>query len=163
MGTRQDCVYGRKNIYLKWPKTKGEDSKENHDSVDVEHPEQQRMMKLLKQNYWWLGLKEDIKKYIQGCFKCQQNKVQHQKKSEKLHPLKIPQGPWQKISINTIGPLPRSNGINTIVVIMDQFMKMIQLKAMTTNISAEDIAKIYRDEIWKLHRILRKILSDRGL
>ena len=33
---------------------------------------------------------------------------------------------------------------------------------MTTNISAEDIAKIYRDEIWKLHRIPRKILSDRG-
>ena len=53
--------------------------------------------------------------------------------------------------------------MDTIVVIMDQFMKMIQLKAMTTNISAEDIAKIYRDEIWKLHRVLRKILSDRGL
>ena len=33
---------------------------------------------------------------------------------------------------------------------------------MTTNISAEGIAKIYRDEIWKLHGVLRKILSDRG-
>ena len=31
-----------------------------------------------------------------------------------------------------------------------------------TNISLEDIVKIYRDEIWKLHRIPRKILSDRG-
>jgi len=30
------------------------------------------------------------------------------------------------------------------------------------NISAEDIAKIYRDEIWKLHRVPRKILSNRG-
>jgi len=39
---------------------------------------------------------------------------------------------------------------------------MIQLKVMTTNISAEGIAKIYRDEIWKLHGVLRKILSDRG-
>ena len=52
--------------------------------------------------------------------------------------------------------------MNIIVAIMDQFTKMIQLKAMTTNISAEDIAKIYRDEIWKLHRVQRKILSDRG-
>ena len=34
---------------------------------------------------------------------------------------------------------------------------------MTTNISAEDIAKIYRDEIWKLHRVPRKILNNRGL
>ena len=31
-----------------------------------------------------------------------------------------------------------------------------------TNISLEGIAKIYQDEIWKLHGIPRKILSDRG-
>jgi len=30
-----------------------------------------------------------------------------------------------------------------------------------TNISSEGIAKIYWDEIWKLHGIPRKILSDR--
>ena len=39
---------------------------------------------------------------------------------------------------------------------------MIQLKATTTNISSEEIAKIYRDNIWKLYRVPRKILSDRG-
>ena len=49
-----------------------------------------------------------------------------------------------------------------IVVIIDQFTKMIRLKATITNISLEGIAKIYRDDIWKLHRISRKILSDRG-
>ena len=39
---------------------------------------------------------------------------------------------------------------------------MIQLKVTTTNISLEGIAKIYRDDIWKLHRIPRKILSNQG-
>ena len=29
------------------------------------------------------------------------------------------------------------------------------------NVSSEEIAKIYRDDIWRLHRIPRKILSDR--
>ena len=38
---------------------------------------------------------------------------------------------------------------------------MIRLKAMTANISSEEIAKIYWDEIWKLYRIPKKILSDR--
>ena len=32
-----------------------------------------------------------------------------------------------------------------------------------TNIFSERIAKIYQDEIWKLHGIPRKILSNRGL
>jgi len=33
---------------------------ENHDSVDVGHPEQHRMLELLKRTYWWLGLKKDM-------------------------------------------------------------------------------------------------------
>ena len=76
--------------------------------------------------------------------------------------MEIPEGPWQEISIDIIGPLPKSNGMDAIVVIVDRFTKMIRLKATTINISLEGIAKIYRDEIWKLHGIPRKILSDRG-
>ena len=39
---------------------------------------------------------------------------------------------------------------------------MIHLKATITNVSSEGIAEIYRNDIWKLHRIPRRILSDRG-
>ena len=46
-----------------------------------------------------------------------------------------------------IGPLPSSNRMDAILVIVDQFIKMIRLKAMTMNILSEGIAKIYRDKI----------------
>ena len=52
--------------------------------------------------------------------------------------------------------------MDAIVVIVDRFTKIIRLKATTTNVSLEGIAKIYRNDIWKLHGIPRKILSDRG-
>jgi len=52
--------------------------------------------------------------------------------------------------------------MDAIIVIVDRFTKMIQLKATTMNISLEEIAKIYRDKIWKIHGVPRKILSDRG-
>ena len=156
-------VYMEGRVYVpNNKKIKEEILKENHDSVDVGHLGQHRMLELLKRNYWWPGLKEDIKRYVQGCFKCQQNKVQHQRKAGELHPLEIPHELWQKISIDIIGPLPKSNGIDTIVVIVNRFMKMIRLKATTTNISLEGIVKIYRNDIWKLHGISRNILSDRG-
>ena len=121
--------------------------KEHYDPADIGYPEQHRMLELLKRTYWWPGLKEDIKRYIQGCFKCQQNKVQHQRKAGELYPLEIPQGPWQEISIDIIGSLLKSNRMDAIVVIVDRFTKMICLKATTTNISSEGIAKIYRDDI----------------
>ena len=60
-----------------------------------------------------------------------------------------------------IGPLPNSNGMDAILVIVDRFTKMIRLKAMTMNISSEGIAKIYRNKIWKLHGVPKMILSDR--
>jgi len=62
---------------------------ENHDPVDVGHLGQQRMVELVKRNYWWPEFKESIKKYVQGYIKCHQNKVQHQQKPGELHPLKI--------------------------------------------------------------------------
>ena len=82
-------------------------------------------MELIKRNYWWSGIKNDIKKYIQECFKCQQNKVQHMKKAGELHSLKILEGPQKEISINFISPLLKFNEKDMIVVIVDQFMKMI--------------------------------------
>ena len=71
-------VYMEGKIYiLNNKKIKEEILKENHNSVDVGHLGQHRMLELIKRTYWWPELKEDVKKYIQGCFKCQQNKVQH--------------------------------------------------------------------------------------
>jgi len=43
---------------------------ENHDPVDIGYLRQQQIMDLIKRNYWWPGIKNDIKKYIQGYFKC---------------------------------------------------------------------------------------------
>jgi len=58
-------VYMEGRIYVpNNKKIKEEILKENHDSVDVGHPGQHRMLELLKKNYWWPGLKEDVKRYI---------------------------------------------------------------------------------------------------
>jgi len=115
-----DVVYMEGRIYIPNNKDlKEEILREHHDPADVGHPGQHRMQELIKRTYWWPGLKEDIKKYVQGCMRCQQNKVQHQRKAGELHPLEIPEGPWQDISIDMIGPLPKSNGMDAIVVIVD--------------------------------------------
>jgi len=69
------------------------------------------------------------------------------KKVGELHLLKTLEGPWQEISIDIIKPLPKSNGLDTIVVIVNQLMKIIRLKVIMTTVSLENIAKIYRDKI----------------
>ena len=88
-------IYIDKQIYIPNNKKLQEQIlQKNYNLIDISYSRQQRMLELVKKNYWWPGIKEDIKKYIQGYIKCQQNKVQHQKKLEELHPLKILQGLW---------------------------------------------------------------------
>jgi len=69
------------------------------------------------------------------------------KKAKELHSLEIPRGPWQKISINIIRPLSRSNNKDAIVVIVIQFTKIIRLRATMTAVLLKKIARIYRDDI----------------
>jgi len=58
-------VYMEGRVYIRSnKKIKKEILKENYDSVNVGHPEQHRMLELLKRTYLWPRLKEDIKKYI---------------------------------------------------------------------------------------------------
>ena len=47
------------------------------------------------------------------------------------------------------------------MVIVDWFTKIIQLKVTTMNILSEEIVKIYKDKIWKLYGVLRKVLNDK--
>ena len=61
--------------------------------------------------------------------------------------MEILEGPWQDISIDIIGPLPRSNEMDAILVIVDHFTNMIRLKAIMTSLLLKGIAKIYRNEI----------------
>ena len=63
------------------------------------------------------------------------------KKARKLYLLKTPKGLWQEIMINIIGPLSKLKDKNTIVIIVDQFTKMIRLKVTIKIFLSEDIAK----------------------
>ena len=65
-----DMIYMEGRIYVPNNKDlKEEILKEHYDPADVGHPGQHRMQELIKRTYWWPGLKEDVKKYVQGCVK----------------------------------------------------------------------------------------------
>ena len=80
-----------------------------------------------------------------------------------LHPHAVPEAPWEEVTVDFIGELPESNGYNAICVVVDRFSKQIHAIPTTTKITAEGTAKIYRDHIFRLHGLLKKIIHDRGV
>ena len=102
-----------------------------------------------------------ITAYVEGCDKCQHYQKDLHPKAL-IHPQEIPEGPWQIISINLIGLLPMSRGKDAILNIVDHYTKQIHLFPVTTQLTADGVASIYFEQVFPLHGIPKKIISDRG-
>ena len=53
-------------------------------------------------------------------------------------------------------------GKDTILVICDKLSKMTHFIATMEKMTAEGLVRLFRDNIWKLHRLPKSIVSDRG-
>ena len=52
---------------------------------------------------------------------------------------------------------------DAILVVCDRLSKMMHFMATMEETSAEGLARLFRDNVWKLHRLLESIMLDRGL
>ena len=88
-----------------------------------------------------------------GCNACQRTKAHCEKKHALLNPNKILSASWEIISVDLIKELLMSQRFNTICVIVDYFSKQIYAIPTNTELTSERIAKIYQDNVFKLHDI----------
>ena len=81
----------------------------------------------------------------------------------KLKPNQVPERLWQHISVDFITKLPMFKGHDLILVVCDRFSKMSHFVVITEKTTAEGLARLFRDYIWKLHWLLESVISDREL
>jgi len=77
-------------------------------------------------------------------------------------PNSIPKKPWTHILADFITKLPLVQGYNSILVVVDRLTKMVHFIPTTEKTSAEGLARLFRDNVWKLHGLLESIILDRG-
>ena len=57
--------------------------------------------------------------------------------------------------------LPVSRGYDSILVVCDRFLKISHFIVMTEIIIVEELARLFKDNIWKLHGLLESVISNR--
>lgn len=98
--------------------------KENHDSVTAGHFGIHKTYWRLQNKYFWPKMKSDVKQYVNKCQICAQNKPEQKLPAGLMGERQEIKQPWQLISLDFIGPLPRTKSGNThILVIVDYFSK----------------------------------------
>nr|GEX45292.1 putative reverse transcriptase domain-containing protein [Tanacetum cinerariifolium] len=79
-----------------------------------------------------------------------------------MQQLEIPEWKWEKIAMDFITKLPRSNsGHDAIWVIVDRLTKSTHFLAIREYYSMEKLARMYIDEIVARHGVPTSIISDR--
>ena len=65
--------------------------------------------------------------------------------------------------VDFITKLPVVAGKDAILVVCDRLSKMMHFVATTEGMSAEGLARLFQDNMWKLYGLLESVVSDRGL
>ena len=93
---------------------------------------------------------------------CQQVNVEHQKPPETLQPLPIQEWKWEHITMDFIVDLPSTRiDYDAFWMIMDRLIKSTHFLAIHNNFSLDRLARLYINEIVKLHGVSVSIMSDR--
>src|SRR5258707_493742 len=157
-----DLVMYRGRMYVpKDPQLHHDIAHAHHDSMMTSHPGQWKTLELVSCNYWWPGISCYVASYVAGCNVCNCCKSFLMQKVGKLTPNQIPTCCWEVISVDTIGELPESKGYNAILVAVDRLSKHIHAVPTITTVDSAGVARLFLEHVWRHHRLLEAIISDR--
>nr|GFC35175.1 putative reverse transcriptase domain-containing protein [Tanacetum cinerariifolium] len=135
---------------------------EAHSSPFSVHLGSTKMYHDLKQHFWWSGMKGDVAMFVSKCLICQQVKIKHQRASGLLQPLDIPVWKWDEISMDFVTGLPRTQRRHDAIwVVVDRLTKSAHFLHIHKDYSVSRLAKIFQQEIVRLHGTPSAIVSDK--
>jgi Integrase zinc binding domain len=93
-----------------------------HDHESTGHPGIFNMYASVAQDYWWPDMKHFIVQYVKGCAICQSTKLNTVQPKIPVYPITTAEThayPFQMISWDLIMDLPKKEGFNSVLTIVD--------------------------------------------
>jgi len=133
-----------------------------HDSMSAGHQGVKKTIDATTRDYWWPKQLHDIERYVKTCDICQRTKVRRQTPRGLLNPLPVPSKRWSSVTMDFMTDLPPCLGYNAIMVVVDRFTKMAHYMPCTKDVTAEDVAMLFVQNVYRLHGMPEHVISDRG-
>ena len=131
-----------------------------HDVPFVGHIGVRRTLELVQLQWHWRGLPGDAASYVRWCPTCQAIKSDTRAKAGLLQRLELPIWKWQQVTTDLVTDLLESNGFTAIVVFVDRMTKMVHFAPCTKEIAAVDYAKLFVDNVFRLHGLPEVLIFD---
>ena len=134
---------------------------ECHDTVDKGHFGYDKTLNALARRFFWPRQATSVKKYVRSCPVCQRMKASQQLPAGLLQPLHVSTVPWAEITMDFITDLPPCDGYDAIWTITDRFTKMAHFVPITKTVTADVLAGLFMQHVYRLHGAPAVIVSDR--
>jgi hypothetical protein len=132
-----------------------------HESKVAGHSSQDKTLELRTRHFFFPSMDKWVMDYVRSCDTCQKIKSLGHAKYGLPHPLELAYTPWSSISMDLITQLPKTKGNLSIWVVVDRCTKMANFIPFKEPATAEDLAKVFVQEIWRLHSVPPDIISNR--
>ena len=133
------------------------------DPISNNHLGFEKTYEKMSKQFYWEGMKEDVRAMCQSCQPCQLRKsAPNTKRSEPLIPLEAPKTPFSRVHIDVIGPLKETlEGSRYIVSMIDALTKWLVIKPIK-NATTEEIGKVLIKDLICTFSAPHKIVTDQG-
>jgi hypothetical protein len=78
-----------------------------------------------------------------------------------LYPLHVPPRPWYRFGLDYLAHLHESNGFNNVMIEADHMTRMAHFLPCTKTGTAEEIATLFLQGVYRLHGLPRGRVNDR--
>jgi transposase InsO family protein len=134
--------------------------RENHDLPQAGHLGRDKTLDRIRQNYYWPGMTQDVKSYVEDCETCLKVKYNQSpiKGPLKTRPL---QQPWSQLSIDTVVSQTRTKkGNSNVMVVLDLYTKYIELFPMRQRTGKNVVRAL--DVLFDRWGAPKSVLTDNG-
>ena len=133
----------------------------DHAHSIIGHFGQFKIAQYIRRYFWWLSMSHDIEAYCKACGICATAKDTNSKPTSLLHSLPILDRLWKSIAMDFMGPLPKSNDFDYLLVVIDKLTSQVDLVPTTMTVTARGVGWLILKEVVRLHGIPESIVSDR--
>lgn len=133
-----------------------------HDSPTSSHGGIKKTIFKIRSNYYWPKMNKEIKEYVRSCELCQTCKPTTVTMRNEMGQPKNPEQPWKMLSVDLVGPLPRSkNGNSYILVILDVFSKFVLVKPLK-KATAKTVIQFIEEQVFLMFGVPKTLICDNG-
>ncbi|KAG7305634.1 hypothetical protein JYU34_009728 [Plutella xylostella] len=116
----------------------------------------------VRQRYYWPSLIKDAKEHVRKCETCAKHKHSQLAPSGHMGIHKDVTEPFQIISMDLMGPFPRSRNGNTMLLVISCWFSKFALLFPLRNGKASNITKIVEEQVFLIFGVPKVIICDNG-